>query len=69
MAVSKKWAAGDDGIAVDVQGQTEAVTIAGNEIRETRGAEKRVGIRLGRETRDTRLDDNRIEGFAEAIRR
>jgi hypothetical protein len=58
-----------DGIAVDVQGQTEAVTIAGNEIRETRGSEKRVGIRLGRETRDIRLGDNRIEGFAEAIRR
>jgi hypothetical protein len=43
-----------DGIAVDVQGQTEAVTIAGNEIRDTRGAEKCVGIRLGRETRDIR---------------
>ena len=58
-----------DGIAVDVQGKTEAVTIAGNEIRETRGSEKRVGIRLGSETRDIRLDKNRIEGFAEAIRR
>ncbi len=58
-----------DGIAVDVQGKTEAVTISGNEIRETRGSEKRVGIRLGSETRDIRLDDNRIEGFAEAIRR
>jgi hypothetical protein len=58
-----------DGIAVDVQGQAEAVSIVGNEIRETRGSEKRVGIRLGSETRDIRLDANRIEGFAEAIRR
>jgi nitrous oxidase accessory protein NosD len=58
-----------DGVAVDVQGQTEAVTISGNDIRETRAPEKRVGIRLGRETHDIRLDDNKIEGFAEAIRR
>lgn len=55
------------GIAVDVQGETEKVTIAGNEIRETRGPEKRVGIKLGSKTHDIRLADNRIEGFAESI--
>ena len=59
-----------DGIAVDVQ-ETDR---SGDDRRQRKSAkraapEKRVGIRLGRETRDIRLDDNKIEGFAEAIRR
>lgn len=56
-----------DGVAVDVQGQTESVTIRANEIRETRAPSQRIGIRLGAETSDMRLDDNRIEGFATAV--
>ena len=58
-----------DGVAVDVQGLTEAVVIADNEIRETRSPEQRIGIRLGKETRDIQLVDNRIDGFYETIRR
>lgn len=57
----------DDGIAVDVQGQTESVTIRDNEIRETRKPLQRIGIRLGAETSDIRLADNRIEGFATPV--
>lgn len=57
----------EQGIAVDVQGQTEAITIAGNEIRETRQAMQRVGVRIGPETRDVKLDQNVIEGFAVAV--
>ena len=57
----------NDGVAIDVQGPTEEVTIAGNELVETRAPAKRVGIRLGPQTRDIRLADNRIHGFATAI--
>ena len=57
----------NDGVAVDVQGPTEEVTIAGNELIETRAPGKRVGIRLGPQTRDIRLADNRIQGFATAV--
>jgi parallel beta helix pectate lyase-like protein len=56
-----------DGIGVDVQGETEGVTIAENQIVETRSPEKRIGIRLGTQTRDIRLKDNRITGVATPI--
>ena len=59
----------DKGIGVDVQGQTEAITIARNEIRETRQPMERIGVRVGPETRDVMLADNRIEGFAVAVAR
>src|SRR5438128_11782987 len=49
------------GIGVDVQGQTESVTIAKNEIRETRQPMQRIGVRIGAETNDIRLAENRIE--------
>jgi hypothetical protein len=57
----------ENGIAVDVQGLTEHVTIAGNEIRETRGARSRVGIRLGKETSAIKLADNRFSGLMREI--
>lgn len=55
------------GIGVDVQGQVESVTIARNEIRETRAPMKRIGIRVGENTRDVKLVENRIDGFAEQV--
>ncbi|HVX12964.1 MAG TPA: right-handed parallel beta-helix repeat-containing protein [Pirellulales bacterium] len=57
----------EKGIGVDVQGQTEAITIARNEIRETRQPLARIGVRIGSETRDVTLADNRIEGFSRSI--
>ncbi len=57
----------EDGIAVDVQGETEGVTIRGNELVETRAPAQRTGIRLGPKTRDVHLADNQIEGFATPI--
>ena len=41
--------------------------IARNEIRETRGAQARVGVRIDKETQDIRLTGNTIEGFAQAV--
>jgi hypothetical protein len=58
---------GNDGIGIDVQGATESNKIARNHIVETRGPNKRVGVKLGAETCGVELIDNRIEGFATAI--
>ncbi|MFN0164858.1 MAG: right-handed parallel beta-helix repeat-containing protein [Bryobacteraceae bacterium] len=54
----------ESGVGVDVQGFTDAVRIQNNEIRETRGPMKRVGIRLGADSKTITLAENRIEGFA-----
>ncbi|MFN7766976.1 MAG: right-handed parallel beta-helix repeat-containing protein [Planctomycetaceae bacterium] len=53
--------------AIDVQGGTELVTIRGNRIQETRGAEQRVGIRLGKDTKDITLAENSIDGVAQNV--
>ncbi|MGD1102312.1 MAG: right-handed parallel beta-helix repeat-containing protein [Terriglobia bacterium] len=57
----------DRGIGIDIQGQTKSVTIVGNEIRETQAPRERVGIRIGPEAEQITLEDNRIQGFAEAV--
>jgi nitrous oxidase accessory protein NosD len=56
----------DSGYAVDIQGGTESIVLAGNEIIETRpGA--RTAIRLGPDTRDIKLDGNQIKGFTKTV--
>jgi hypothetical protein len=55
------------GVAIDINGETEAVVISGNELKETRKPLSRIGILIGRDTRDIRCVDNQIEGFATAI--
>src|SRR5262249_6227083 len=59
----------EDGVAIDVQGETEDVTISQNEIRESRGRARRVGIRLSKQSRNIRVADNRIEGVAVDVER
>ncbi len=54
----------EDGIGIDVRGETESVTVARNEVRQTQNPAKRVGIRVGALTRDIRLLDNTVDGFA-----
>ena len=58
---------GEKGVAIDINGETESVTVIRNELRETRAPLSRIGIRIGAETRDIRCAENRIEGFAIAI--
>jgi hypothetical protein len=58
---------GPNGMAIDVQGGTEAVHIRNNELKESRAAEQRIAIRLGAETKDIQLADNRIDGFAQTV--
>ncbi|NNE93016.1 MAG: right-handed parallel beta-helix repeat-containing protein [Verrucomicrobiales bacterium] len=60
---------GETGIAVDVQGEVESITLKKNEIRETREPAKRVGVRIGPKTRDIKLVENQISGFATEVAR
>jgi hypothetical protein len=55
---------GEKGIAIEINGQTEGVTLTNNELRETRQPLSRIGILIASETRDIRHSDNVIEGFA-----
>ena len=57
------------GIAVDVRGNIRDILLRGNQIRETRGPQKRVGIHLGKQTKDVRLEENKIEGFKVPVER
>jgi hypothetical protein len=57
----------EDGIGIDIQGETESVVIARNEILETRQPASRIGVRIGPDTRDIRLIANQIEGLAKPI--
>jgi Right handed beta helix region len=57
----------DTGVAVDVQGETESITLTRNEIRESRQPMARIGVRIGKQTKEVNLVDNTIEGFATAV--
>jgi len=57
----------ESGVAVDVQGETQEVTISGNQIQETRAPAQRVGIRLGPKTSEITLADNRFAGFSREV--
>jgi hypothetical protein len=54
----------DTGVGVDIQGETESITIAKNEIRETRQPMSRIGVRIGENVGDVQLADNRIDGYS-----
>jgi len=57
----------ESGAAVEVQGPTSGLVFKDNELRETRGPAKRAGFRLGKDAKDVRLEDNKVEGFAMAV--
>jgi hypothetical protein len=57
----------EDGVAVDVQGEVEGLVISGNEIVETRGPQRRIGIRVGAKARDIHLADNHVRGCATEV--
>jgi hypothetical protein len=57
----------ESGIAIDVQGETQEVTIAHNDIRETRAPEKRIGIRVGAQTKEIKLDQNQFAGLMKEV--
>jgi len=57
----------DNGVAIDIQGQTKDLKIANNELRETRRPMNRTAIRIGPAAQRVELSDNRIEGFAQSV--
>jgi hypothetical protein len=56
-----------NGVGIDVQGETESITLARNHLRETREPMSRIGIRLGAQTRAVELIENQLDGFAVKI--
>jgi hypothetical protein len=54
----------EEGVGIDVRGETEGVNITANQVRETRGAARRVGIRIGPKASHITLADNQVEGYA-----
>ncbi len=58
---------GDEGVGIDIQGGTESIELIENRIVEQRGPAKRVGIRLGAETKNINLSSNRVEGCSQPI--
>lgn len=54
----------ENGVGIDVQGETDAIAISHNDLRETRQPLKRIGIKIGAQARNVQLNENRIEGFA-----
>jgi hypothetical protein len=58
---------GDDGVAIEITGQTKEIRIIGNDIREDRAPMNRTGIRIAEKVGTVMLDGNRIEGFANPI--
>ena len=57
-----------DGIAIDIQGQTKDLKIVRNELRDTREPAQRVGIRIAPRAERIEVSDNQIEGFSQALR-
>jgi hypothetical protein len=58
---------GENAAAVDVQGTTAGLVFRKNVLRESRGPARRVGFRLGKDTKDVTLDGNIVEGFAARV--
>jgi hypothetical protein len=56
-----------DGIGIDVRGPTESVTLARNEIRESRDPASRIGIQIGAKATDVTLKENSIQGFSREV--
>ena len=57
----------EDGVAVDIEGTTEEVILKGNTLAETRQPASRIGVRIGKETKQIELAENRINGFSTPV--
>ena len=58
---------GETGVAVDIEGVTESVTLKRNVLLETRQPAGRVGVRISKEAKQIALAENRIDGFSTAV--
>ncbi|MCC7339944.1 MAG: right-handed parallel beta-helix repeat-containing protein [Bryobacterales bacterium] len=57
----------EDGVAVDIEGTTEEILLKGNILAETRKPASRIGVRIGKETKQIELAENRIDGFSTPV--
>ena len=57
----------ENGIAIDIRGNTKDVLVAGNTIQENRGPGKRQGIHIDKAVERLKLRENVIEGFDKQI--
>lgn len=57
----------ENGVAIDIQGGTELVTLRQNQIQEKREPAQRVGIRLSKESRQITLADNTFAGLMKDV--
>ena len=55
---------GEQGVAIDVRGKVHDLVIRNNTCQETRGAQKRTGLKISPEARKIEVAENRFEGFA-----
>ncbi len=56
-----------DGVAVDIEGVTEAVTLARNTLIESRQPASRIGVRIAKDAKQIRLNENKIDGFSTPV--
>lgn len=57
----------ENGVAVDIEGVTEAVLLKSNVLLETRQPAQRVGVRISKEAKKIQLAENKIDGFKERV--
>ncbi|MGH9718919.1 MAG: right-handed parallel beta-helix repeat-containing protein [Bryobacteraceae bacterium] len=57
----------EDGVAVDIEGVTESVTLKRNILSETRQPASRIGVRISKEAKRIELAENRIDGFSTPV--
>ncbi len=57
----------DEGVGIEVTGETKDIRLIGNTIKETRGPARRIGIRIGEKVGKVDLAENRISGLATEI--
>jgi hypothetical protein len=57
----------ENGIAVDIEGVTESVTLKSNVLLETRQPASRIGVRISKDAKQIALAENRIDGFSNPV--
>jgi hypothetical protein len=57
----------DTGVAVDIEGVTESVTLTRNILLETRQPASRIGVRISKDAKRIELAENRIDGFSKPV--
>ena len=57
-----------DGIGIDIQGETQSITIRGNQISEMREGGEHIGVQIGEKTANILLERNEFSGLAVGVR-